>query len=186
MEIWKPVEGFNTYEVSDRGRVRSLSHRVPSGIRNNTHTTKYGRTLKQSQKKNGYFAVVLYEADNRKTISVHRLVAKTFIPNPDNKPTVNHINGVKTDNRSTNLEWCTQTENMQHAWSTGLKQPPPHRKQILCVETSVVYPSSTQAAEQINRVKYKNSKDTKAMARRIRGVATGIQKTAYGYHWKDI
>jgi len=186
MEIWKPVKGFAVYEVSNRGRIRSLDKSVLSGIKHNTHTIKYGRTLKQSLKRSGYFAVMLYTSESRKTMSVHRLVAKMFLANPDNKPHVNHVNGVKTDNRSNNLEWCTPVENMQHAWRTGLKQPPTHRKEILCVETKIVYPSSTQAAEQINRVKFKNSKDTQGMARKIRASATGKQQTAYGYHWKDI
>lgn len=186
MEIWKPVEGYSgIYEISSLGRVRSKDKRVPSGIRNNKTTIRYGRTLKQNPKRNGYLTVMLSDKMNRKTISVHRLIAKHFIPNPEDKPAVNHKNGDKKDNRVSNLEWCTPSENMRHAYDKGLVSPSSLRKQLLCVETDKVYPSSYQAAQDIN-VKYGNSKQTQAMARKIRAVATGKQKTAYGYHWKDI
>ncbi len=74
--------------------------------------------LYECSKCNGYPRVCV----NKKMVYVHRLIALAFIPNPENKPQVNHINAVRTDNRIENLEWCTQTENQRHAWSFGLKE----------------------------------------------------------------
>ena len=71
--------------------------------------------------KNGYMSLELRMSDTNKRHLVHRLIAEAFISNPDNKPIVNHINGIKTDNRIENLEWCTQSENIRHAIDTGLR-----------------------------------------------------------------
>lgn len=71
----------------------------------------------------GYLQVLLYEEGKPHPKKVHRLVAEAFIPNLDNKPQVNHINGDKTDNRVKNLEWCTNSENQLHAYKNGLEKP---------------------------------------------------------------
>lgn len=75
---------------------------------------------KPSKINGGYLSISLYNNNTSKSYLVHRLVAITFIPNPLNLPFVNHKNGIKTDNRVENLEWCTRQENMQHAINTGL------------------------------------------------------------------
>ena len=111
METWKKIEGFENYSVSDQGRVRRDT---------DYNCTKGGRILKPGKHKRGYLQVALSQNGEVNAKRVHRLVAEAFIPNPDNKPEVNHKNGVNTDNRSENLEWSTTLENMKHAFKTGL------------------------------------------------------------------
>jgi hypothetical protein len=99
-EIWKDIETNKTTQVSNLGNIKS---------------DKKIRCFLLS----GYKRVQIFN----KQYYVHRLVAQAFVPNPENKPCVNHINGNKLDNRAENLEWCTYSENNAHAYKTGLKQP---------------------------------------------------------------
>ena len=104
-EIWKNIEGYPNYQVSNMGRIKRLS------------TGYYRRTekiLKPQLQNNGYLHIKLSQKDKTKCILVHRLVAQVFIPNPNNLPQVNHINEDKTDNRVENLEWCTQKYNINY------------------------------------------------------------------------
>lgn len=110
-EIWKDIEGFEgQYQVSDLGRVMSLV----------TNHGKPQRKLKPQHERN-YLYVNLSIKDRGHTKDVHRMVAKAFVPNPDSKPMVNHIDGSKLNNNASNLEWVTCSENHKHAYASGLR-----------------------------------------------------------------
>ena len=106
MEIWKDIAGCsNDYQISNLGNIKN----------------KKGLILKQKiNKYRGNYKLIILSKYGNRILRVHRLVAKTFIPNPLNKPEVNHINGDKTDNRVENLEWVTRKENTIHMYKTGL------------------------------------------------------------------
>jgi hypothetical protein len=119
MEIWKNVKGFEGYyEVSNIGRVRRKKGKT---IYKDGRVAFFPQTiLKQSENKKGYFRVYLSKNSKKYTKTVHRIVAETFIPNPKNKKTVNHIDCNKKNNKIENLEWLTNKENMRHAFDNGV------------------------------------------------------------------
>ena len=117
-EIWVDIEEFKgRYQVSNLGNVRSII---------DNHGKEKCQLKVPYPCKKGYWYVQLFVKDAHYRDSLHRLVAKAFIPNPDNKKTVNHIDGNKANNRVDNLEWATHSENLLHAHATGLKQGQQH------------------------------------------------------------
>jgi hypothetical protein len=117
MEQWKDIKGFEgMYQVSNIGNVKSLDRIVWNG---KVHHLLKGRIMKPKGVK--YNEIHLCKDNKIKKCYIHRLVAEAFISNPHNKPQVNHLNGLHTDNRIENLEWCTSKENNQHAWANGLQ-----------------------------------------------------------------
>lgn len=121
VEIWKPVVNFESrYEVSNLGRIKSLIS-IRNGANNNSISSKI---LKQYTSRCGYQRVCLISEDGKRNYkSVHRIVISTFRGKDSEKNQVNHINGIKADNRLENLEWVTQSENMLHAYAIGLEKP---------------------------------------------------------------
>jgi hypothetical protein len=115
-EIWKEIKNSKFYEVSNLGRIKRLEH-DKWNEKNKAYSTYKEKILTLSNNNSKkYWRIKIYYNDNTMvTESVHRLVAKAFIPNPENKEQINHINLNKDDNTVSNLEWVTNLENMQHS-----------------------------------------------------------------------
>lgn len=113
LETWKDIPGFEGhYQASTLGQVRSIDRTV---LRNGKPMKLKGKVLKPSPTEKGYLYVNLSIESKPKPHKVHRLVALTFLPNPDDKPAINHVNNDRIDNSVQNLEWCTNQENTNHA-----------------------------------------------------------------------
>lgn len=138
MEKWVDIKGYEgLYQISDMGNVKVLPRRFKN---------KSGRysTVRECIKvcpinHRGYHRTQLTDKNkNKKIYSVHRIVAQHFLPNPFNHPEVNHKNGLKTDNRATEIEWCTKAYNEKHALETGLKPKGSKSHKALLDETQVL------------------------------------------------
>lgn len=160
-EVWVDIPGYEGhYQVSNLSRIRSLDKLVNGG--------RSGVKLKKSKvlthaNRHGYRCVTLSKHGMSKTNLVHRVVASVFIPNLDNKPFINHINGIKHDNRIENLEWCTGKENSDHKFNVlGYKQSKETnkkiqvyvqqraiklRKPVKCIEDDLLFESVEETAK---------------------------------------
>lgn len=156
-EEWRPIQGFETsYAISNFGRVKRLA-RIDKYIRKDTGTEVerfVNELIIKNRDGDEYYEVNLFEGSKSVYRSVHRLVAQAFIPNPDNLPQVNHINGDKHDNRAENLEWSTSKDNVVHAIRTGLRHSrkgiDASQKQVRCIETGEIYPTIKDASTALN------------------------------------
>lgn len=120
MEIWKDIKGYEgSYQVSNLGNVKSLDREmmVNGGIKQ-----YYSQVRKPSVMKDGYLAMTLWRDSKGKSLRVSRLVAAAFLENPDGYDQVNHKDGIKENNNVDNLEWCSSSQNAQHALRVGLRK----------------------------------------------------------------
>lgn len=173
-EIWKDVVGYEgLYQVSNYGRVKSLnySNQYKSFVRN--------RILKLSTNHKGYVCVSIgYKP--RRTCTVHRLVAQAFIPNPNKLPQVNHKDGNKQNNVVSNLEWCDNDFNMNHAKINGLLNGRTNKlkKQIEQYSLNDEFISKWASAKDVYQT-------LKISSSHIRECCRGERKTAGGFKWRN-
>ena len=168
-EIWCPIKGYEgQYQVSDKGRVRSI---------------KFGkeRILKPGSDKDGYLQVCLYKNGEQKECKVHRIVAQTFTPNPDNLPEVNHKDEDKINNKVSNLEWCdrkynqnygTRNQRMAEKNTNGKLSKP-----VLQYTKSGEYVREWKSASDVQR-------NLGYFQNYISSCCTGKYKYAYNFIWK--
>ena len=195
-EIWKDIEGYEGYQVSNLGRVKSLDR-----IDSNNHPLK-GVILKPYISNSGYLLVGLYKQQKRDRKLLHRLVAEAFIPNPDNKPEIDHINTDKTDNTvwlnedgsvnydKTNLRWVTKKENMNNPLtkikmqinarkpSKGKYSKKHHRSKPI-----IQYDKDSNFIKEWNCITDVERKMGYSVSN-ISSCLRGKSNTAYGYIWK--
>ena len=177
VEECKAIKGYEKYyEVSTQGNVRSLDRELAAP--HNSKKVSKGKVLVPRHNSNTpYYYVCLCVDNKRKNYSIHRLVAEMFIPNPENKAEVNHIDGNPLNNNISNLEWVTRNENLKHSYRVCNRQSTftRRRKRVLCVETGMIYDSIIEA-----------SRKTKIYKSCIAHAVRGIAHTAGGYHWIEV
>lgn len=168
----KSIIGFPNFWISASGIV----------YKDNWNHTKERRALKSFNDLDGYPRVRLIKNGKKYVKTVHRLVANAFIPNPDNKPQVNHINGIKSDNRAENLEWVTPSENIKHSYNTLGKKRNPHfnvyRKWVVRIKDGIIIDKFHGTREA--------SRQTGIRQARISDCCRGLIKHAGGFQWKYI
>lgn len=172
-EIFKDIKNFEgLYQVSNLGRIKSL----PKKARRNTKITLLKeRLIKCCVNSGGYYRVCLTKNNKCYWFRIHRLVAQAFIPNPNNKPNVNHIDENPKNNNVNNLEWCTQLENVIHSVLLHKKRCGSKEIEKLDLNGNFIekYYSAREAGRQ-NNCKSSN----------ISKVANGYRKQSGGYKWK--
>ena len=186
-EVWKAVPGWEGYyQASSYGRIKGVDREIWNG---KGYFIKKGIILKECYDKRGYPRVCFRRDDKPKVYTVHRLVASSFIPNPENKRTVNHIDGIKTNNTVINLEWNTYKENAVHASKLGLMKGSPswkgkfgyqhfHSKEVIQISlddnTEIKRFGSTREAE----------RQTNISCQSIGKVCLGKRNKAGGFKWR--
>ena len=175
-EIWKDIKGYEgIYQVSNLGKVKSLNYK----------RGKHEKEIKQALNSRGYLEVGLFNG-KVKTHRVHRLVAQTFIPNPENKDEVNHIDGNKKNNAVSNLEWNTSKENVHHAWENKLicfSKESRRKAGISRQKPCLQYDKNNHLIKRWDSLK-QASKELGICKSTISMCLNGRYETAGGYVWK--
>ena len=175
-EIWKDVKGYEgLYQVSNLGNVKSLKRVVPHKMTGSRTIPE--KILKLISDGSGYLYVSLSKDGKKKNPKVHRLVAESFIPNPDNLPQVNHIDEDKSNNRVDNLEWVTSLDNLNHS-NVIEKGHSSRRKKVIQKSFDgrviAIYTSITEAVKEIGVGNHSL----------ISMCCSGKRKSAYNYLWE--
>lgn len=169
IEEWRDVKGYEgLYQVSNLGRVRSVSHYTRNNINGGERLTE-GRILSQYKMPNGYYQVQFSKNEKRSKKYVHRLVADAFCNNENNCSDVNHIDGNKDNNTVENLEWVSHKDNQIHMIKARLTKK---AKPVQCIETGLSYNSLLEA-----------ERETKVERHSIRE-ACECGKAYKGFHWR--
>lgn len=166
-EIWKDIKDYEgLYQVSNLGRVKSLNYR---------HTGRE-RVMEPSKHKVGYLLVSLCKDGKQKTFLIHRLVAEDFIPNPENKPEVNHKSENKQDNRVENLEWVWHKDNCNHG-TRNKRVAKAQSKTVIQFSKTGEFIREWESLHEIER-------QLGYFIQNISKCCLGQTKSAYGYFWK--
>lgn len=169
-EIWKPIKGYENYEVSTLGRVKSIGN----------DKMRKEKILKPADDGRGYLFVVLYKNGNKKPCKIHRLVAETFIPNTDNLPCINHKDENKSNNSVCNLEFCTYKYNTHYSrtWEKAIpKANEVRRKQVLQFTKDWSFVKEYESLSEAFR-------QTGISIGNISSCCNGRYKSAGGFIWK--
>lgn len=176
-EEWRQIKGYEgLYEISNKGRVRSISRSVPVG---SSFAFRNARIRKLNKKQNGYYGLLLSKNHKNKNFLVHRLVADAFLPNPNDFPQINHKNEDKSDNRVENLEWCTEKYNSNYGTRMDRirkNNPKLKGKRVLCIDS---FGKIINSYESIQSVK----KDGHNPAL-VHMCCVGSRHKHHGYIWK--
>lgn len=176
-EIWKDIPNYEgLYQASNFGKIRSYP-RKGTRIKNDFYILQGGVNKK------GYKQIILRKNNIPKTISLHRLIAKTFIPNLDNKSQINHIDGNKLNNKVENLEWIDNLENMRHSIKIGLRDEAIKKLKYINCKKINQYDINNNFIKQWNSI-IEIQRELKIPNQNISKVCQHKRKTAGGYIWE--
>lgn len=168
MEIWKIINEYPDYKVSNMGNVKSIERKVKSKC--GSMRTVCERILKPSKDGSGYLFVKFYKKGKIKNMKIHRLVADAFLQNPDNLPLVNHKDENKLNNNVENLEFCDAMYNVNYGTRNERIS-----KKVKCIETDIIFSSVREIEKQLL---FNHSNISKC--------CNGKRKSAYKYHWEWV